>query len=82
VQHWNYEILNCVDEKTRLCVNFVKHREVMVFTDKAQHEKHTTECYGHVALKSALPVDVEDLDLEDVFPLTGPGRGRANPKAK
>jgi hypothetical protein len=38
VQHWNDEILNCVDEKTRLCVNFVKHREVKVFTD----EKHTT----------------------------------------
>jgi hypothetical protein len=37
VQHWNDEILNCVDEKTRLCVNFFKHREVQVFKDKAKH---------------------------------------------
>jgi hypothetical protein len=82
VQHWNDEILNCVNEKTRLCVNFIKHREVKVFKDKAQHETHPTECYGHVAVKSAPPVVVEDLDLEDVLPYTGPGRGRANPKAK
>jgi hypothetical protein len=46
VQHWNDEILNYVDEKTRLCVNFIKHREVQVFKDKAKHERHTTECYG------------------------------------
>ena len=76
VQHWNDEILNCVDEKTRLCVNFIKHREVEVFKDKAKHERHTTECYGHVAVKSAPPVNVEDLDLGDALPLIGPGRGR------
>ena len=83
VQHWNDEILNCVGDKTRLCVNYVKHREVKVFTDKAQHESHTTECYGHVAVMSASPVVAEALELEDVLPYTGPGRGRgrANPKA-
>ena len=58
VQHWNDEILNCVDEKTRLCVNFIKHREVEVFKDKAKHETHTAEWYGHVAVKSAPPVNV------------------------
>jgi hypothetical protein len=83
VQHWNDEILNCVGDKTRLCVNYVKHREVKVFTDKAQHGGHTTECYGHVVVMSAPPVVAEVLELEDVLPSTGPGRGRgrANPKA-
>ena len=76
VQHWNDEILNCIDEKTRMCVNIIKHREVEVFSDKAKHEKHTTACYGHVAVKSAPPVNVEDLDLEHALPLVGPGRGR------
>jgi hypothetical protein len=76
VQHWNDEILNCVDEKTRMCVNFVKHRELQVFKDKVKHEKHTTEYYGHVAVKSAPTVIVEDLDLGDALPLIDPGRRR------
>jgi hypothetical protein len=64
-------------------VNYVKHREVKVFTDKTQHESHTMECYGHVACMSAPPVVAEVLELEDVLPSAGPGRGRgrANPKA-
>ena len=81
VQHWNDEILNCVGEKTRLCVNYVKHRDVEVFTDKAQHERHTVTCYGHVACKSVPPVDAEVLELEDQLPGPSKGRGRSNSKA-
>jgi hypothetical protein len=78
VQHWNDEILNCISESTRMCVNIIKHREVKVFSDKAIHEKHTTACYGHVAVKSAPPVILEDNDLEHTLPPVGPGgpRGR------
>ena len=41
------------------------------------------ESYGQVAAMSAPPVVVEALELEDVLPSAGPGRGRgrANPKA-
>ena len=41
VQHWNDEIINCISESTRMCVNLIEHREVKVFSDKALHEKHT-----------------------------------------
>ena len=53
-------------------------------TNKTAHERHTMACYGHVAVKSAPPVVVDILELEDVLPqAAGPsrGRGRANPKA-
>ena len=56
VQRWNDEILNCVGDKHRICVNAVKHRQIEVFTKKALHEKHTMTCYGHVAVKSVPPV--------------------------
>ena len=57
-------------------MNFIKHRDVQVFNDKAKYERHTTKCYGRVAVKSAPPVNVEDLDLEDALPLVDSGRGR------
>ena len=65
-------------------MNYVKHREVEVFTNKAGHERHTMACYGHVAVKSAPPVVVGNLSLEDELPQvvgSGRGRGRANPKS-
>ena len=55
VQRWNDEILNCAGVKERTCVNTVKHREPKVFANKAQHEKHTMTCYGHVAVKGSTP---------------------------
>jgi hypothetical protein len=76
VQRWNDEILNCVGD-TRLCVNYVKHREVEIFTNKTAHERHTMACYGHVAVKSAPPVAVVNLSLEDeLAEVVGSGRGR------
>ena len=63
VQRWNDEIFNCVSD-TRTCVNYVKHREVKEFDDKAAHEKHTIACYGHVAVKSTPPMAIVDLEEE------------------
>ena len=75
VQRWNDEILNCVAINERTCVNAVKHRESKVFATKAEHEKHTVTCYGHVAVMAAPPVVLDDVEV--VEELVGPGRGRA-----
>ena len=79
VQRWNDEILNCQGVKERTCVNSVKHRQPKVFTDKTEHERHTVSCYGHVAVKAAPPVVVEEVEvwaaaLNPIMP--GLGRGR------
>ena len=79
VQRWNDEILNCADVKERTCLNAVKHREPRLFANKAQHEKHTMTCYGHVAVKAGPPVVVEDVVVEDE--VAGHGRGRGRGKA-
>jgi hypothetical protein len=70
VQTRNDEILNCVGVKERTCVNAVKHRQPQVFATKAQHEKHTVTCYGHVAVIAAPPVVGEEV-------VAGHSRGRA-----
>ena len=72
---------HCQHDKHRICVNVVKHRQIEVFTNKALQEKHTITCYGHVAVKSVPPVEVEVLDLEDQLPGHGIGRGKVKAKA-
>ena len=81
VQRWNDEILNCAGVKERTCVNAVKHREPELFANKAQHEKHTMTCYGHVAVKAAPPVDVVVEDVGDEYEMVGHGIGRGRGKA-
>ena len=73
VQRWNDEILNCVGVKERICVNAVKHRQPQVFANKAQHEKHTVACYGHVTVMAAPPVVGEDVVVQ--AEVAGHGRG-------
>ena len=60
-------------------MNAVKHREPELFANKAQHEKHTMTCYGHVAVKAAPPVVVEDVAEE--YEVAGHGIGRGRGKA-
>ena len=81
VQRWNDEILNCVGVKERTCVNAVKHRQPKVFANKAQHEKHTMTCYGHVACKAAPPVDVVVEEVGDEYEMVGQGIDRGRRKA-
>ena len=64
-------------------MNYVKHREVEIFTNKTAHERHTMACYGHVAVKSAPPVAAATLSLEEELAEvgasgsgSGSGRGR------
>jgi hypothetical protein len=78
VQRWNDEILNCVSDRTRTCVNYVKHRDVRVFTDKATHEKHTIECYGHVAVKSTPPLAIINMEEELMLASAAGSSGRAS----
>ena len=79
-KRWNDEILNCLGVKERRCVNAVKHRKPKIFANKALHETHTIECYGHVAVKAAPPVVVVEDDVVVKDEVVGPSRGKGRGK--